>query len=885
MSELHRPHGTFEDNDSLSRLQGADISDADVDALDCLLNSMTPKHGVPETRTISQRVRSKFRKPLSRAATEPEVLAGVARGFQQRLERAQSARAGGTAPDPHLWESIMQATMVQPAVAAPVPRQREATKGKLVTPVSMRRPFERSRHLGWSAFASAAAIMLLLVGGIAAWQGQGGFGGGSGNADGSGLAVIWAEGTPEGTAGCPAVSKSEGEVAYFTDAEELHQNLENCLGEYDWPAGFEPDLDAYAEQSGFGDGRIDSGAARSIMNGFNECAWDITWLEARANGDAALEAEALYYITDVVPAFGEPGLQSRRDTAAAAALQGDTSEIERHVSVNCYPLWWAHHDATPPASENLSTPVSGPATPVVSLDCDFRKSMPVFRYVAAVPIDDTALLLADDGTLSLACKGNETVLAQDVTGVMPLDWPGRVIVTQQPERIDILRQAVLDITTGTLIPIGQQRESMTYRYSSPEASPWLVVPAVDDPSDWVIVDLRTMESRLLSSFTGAVVPDDVTRMLIAGDGPNGTLLISPQGEQGAGKAATGAAWPGDALVLDGGFDSTHWIDFPADLPPVQAAQFSPDGRHLALKLGAVDDHIQEEVTFSIVNSADGSVVSTSGTFENHGSSSGAEAVWVQGGQALLFTQEADLNLMPVDGGEISTVYTDPEPDLGWVWDIRVTSDPNLVLIGRDSARGVSEEASDAMERLWVSVNLATGVTQAYSGIDAGYAAWMPVDRYLVMWQLEDWHNETVSFRVIDVLTGQEIGQIDDIPNADVEHGFSLGPDSVASSLDGDVKVIAFDPAHMFMMHPADGVAEIEPIAAPAGLAVSTGSVTLNMSPDGAWLMLTAEDDPSNTRWMLRLDDPAAQWIEVPNAAEQDPGYISFLPGVPEGSDG
>jgi hypothetical protein len=240
--------------------------------------------------------------------------------------------------------------------------------------------------------------------------------------------------------------------------------------------------------------------------------------------------------------------------------------------------------------------------------------------------------------------------------------------------------------------------------------------------------------------------------------------------------------------------------------------------------------------------------------------------------------------MPVDGGEITTIYSDPEPDLARLWDIRITSDPDLVLIGRDSARGVSEEDSDAMDRFWVSVNLATGETKRYDGIDAGYASWMPVDRYLVMWQLADWHAETVSYTVFDVLTGKQIGQFEDIPSPDPEHGVSIGPDAVASSANGDVKVIAFDPAHIFMMHPVDGAAEIESLVAPAGLTVSTGRVSLNMAPDGSWLMLTAADDPSRTRWMLHLDDPAAQWIEVPNAAEDDPGYISFLPGVAEGGD-
>jgi hypothetical protein len=49
-------------------------------------------------------------------------------------------------------------------------------------------------------------------------------------------------------------------------------------------------------------------------------------------------------------------------------------------------------------------------------------------------------------------------------------------------------------------------------------------------------------------------------------------------------------------------------------------------------------------------------------------------------------------------------------------------------------------------------------------------------------------------------------------------------------------------------------------------------------------MLTAADDPAQTRWLLQLDDPDAQWIEVPNSAEDDPGYISFLPGVPADGD-
>jgi hypothetical protein len=451
-----------------------------------------------------------------------------------------------------------------------------------------------------------------------------------------------------------------------------------------------------------------------------------------------------------------------------------------------------------------------------------------------------------------------------------------LIVTQRPARVDTPRQAVVDITTGKTIGVGFLPESMTYDISQIPGSPWVVAPAVDDPGEWLIIDLRTMETRTLSSYSGATLPGTVAKLLIAADGANGSLLISPKHEQGAGNETSGTVWPGDALVLEGSLDTSHWIDFPADSPPVQDATFSPDGSHLALKAGVVEDHIQDDATLSIVKSADGSVISASETFENHGSSSGAEAVWVEEGRALLYMQGADLQRMPVDGGAITTMYSDPEPAIARLWDIRMTSDPNLILVGRDTAPGASEAEEDAMARWWVAVNLATGETKTYEGLDTGYMSWFPVDRYLVMVDFANWQDPEINYTVFDALTGEEIGRIENVPNG---AGQGIGKNSVTSSRNGDVKVIAFDPEHIFLIREVDGVAAVEPVASPVALTGVGGTVTLNMSSDGSMLYLRA----AHTRWMLSLEDDDAQWIEVPNSSGDDPGFIMFVNGTAENS--
>jgi hypothetical protein len=371
-----------------------------------------------------------------------------------------------------------------------------------------------------------------------------------------------------------------------------------------------------------------------------------------------------------------------------------------------------------------------------------------------------------------------------------------------------------------------------------------------------------MESRLLSSYLTTPPPTDA--IAFTANGAGGTLLVAPRAE------GDGPLY-GTTLVLDNSFDQSHVIGL-STTDALHEMTVSPDGQYVALVGKRGGDPMQGPTTYIIASTSDGTEVTRSESFDTPN----PELRWVQDGSAIVFTQGADLNLLPVDGSGPQTIYSDPEPDIASLWDIRVTSDPDLILIGRDTAPGASEADEDAMARWWVAVNLATGETKTYEGLDVGYMSWFPVDRYLVMVDFANWQDPEITYTVFDALTGEEIGRIENVPNG---AGQGIGKNSVTSSRHGDVKVIAFDSGHIFLIREVAGVAAVEQIASPEALAGIGRYVDLNMSSDGSMLMMLADSDPAHTRWMLDLTDVNAAWVEVPNSSDDDPGYIMFVNGT------
>jgi hypothetical protein len=141
--------------------------------------------------------------------------------------------------------------------------------------------------------------------------------------------------------------------------------------------------------------------------------------------------------------------------------------------------------------------------------------------------------------------------------------------------------------------------------------------------------------------------------------------------------------------------------------------------------------------------------------------------------------------------------------------------------------------------------------------------------------------EPVTYRVVDPVTGEEAGAIEDVSVAELQGHTALGRHSLAISDDGATMVVAFGSQHMYLVTLVYGDPVVLPFAAPPGIPASTnGVVDVFLSPDGSMLSLTREGDESRTRWLLHVDGESKAWIEVPSAVPgEGPGYIFFVTGA------
>lgn len=166
--------------------------------------------------------------------------------------------------------------------------------------------------------------------------------------------------TPDGNGGAtgtasikvqPAVQcESYADDKGFLKADDFEKSLSCVVEAFTWPDGMKPD-DAFlakvkAGMPGGGNGRYEQGLEWGFAGGFNSCAWQITWLQARQDGDTVLESKALDYMTSVVPNFETviPGFPAgsrdgsviahTKDLAGKAGL-GDAGTIQEWVIHNC----------------------------------------------------------------------------------------------------------------------------------------------------------------------------------------------------------------------------------------------------------------------------------------------------------------------------------------------------------------------------------------------------------------------------------------------------------------------------------------------------------------------------------------------------------------------
>lgn len=141
----------------------------------------------------------------------------------------------------------------------------------------------------------------------------------------------------------------------FANPEQYARNLRCAVNLFGWPPGKYPDLDVII-QRWFDQATKEGGAAFEVgleftqMTIFNRCAWYLTWLEARQNGDAATEAAALDVMLNIIPNYltvipgipqiYDPGMANLVREEVTRASLGDPSLVQRFVDSPCRNVPW-----------------------------------------------------------------------------------------------------------------------------------------------------------------------------------------------------------------------------------------------------------------------------------------------------------------------------------------------------------------------------------------------------------------------------------------------------------------------------------------------------------------------------------------------------------------
>ena len=118
---------------------------------------------------------------------------------------------------------------------------------------------------------------------------------------------------------------------------------------FSWPDGYGISMDFVTEMMTADPTALtENGYEFTFLSIWNQCAWYSSWLDARSDGDAVAEQEALRIITDVIPRFPDvipdfpsnvwtsgSGIAEESRSIANKALLGDPSAVQSFVEFNC----------------------------------------------------------------------------------------------------------------------------------------------------------------------------------------------------------------------------------------------------------------------------------------------------------------------------------------------------------------------------------------------------------------------------------------------------------------------------------------------------------------------------------------------------------------------
>lgn len=567
--------------------------------------------------------------------------------------------------------------------------------------------------------------------------------------------------------------------------------------------------------------------------------------------------------------------------AGSPGLPGD-SDGGGSLPAGQFAMQPATPGGTPEATGEEPAVIPPVATPTPTTACDFSRDIPIFERVDESPWDGTAVLLTTTGDIVLTCpeEPEGTVLAttSKYGNVAPTWWPGTVLVPSFGEKPEEATTRVVNLFSGEVVEFGVGVENLDLGTQNPMESPWLVGPAPGNTDDVQILDLRTMETRLLSEIAGSALPEHAG-YLAASNGAGGTLVLGLQTRSSTGNngtLVTDSDLPGDLLVLDGSLDAATWISVPDDFPPVVGFDVAPNGAHVALH-GATGQMSQDrEDTYTIVRLRDGKEIERSSPLTD--ALEAGEPVWTQGGQALAYIDGNALMVLPIDVNLPEQPVFEAD---GPLRQLRATADESTVLVRQTGPEELATMAAMGQSPRLYAVNTATRQATMFPGIDiSDNVGWeTPPDRFLVTFNYTDDLGDTITYQVIDAVTGETVGSLDDVPLYDPQgSGYPmLGRASIAEAPDGSAEMIAFDSQHTYLMQLRDGEYRIEQIPAPEGiLAEAPMMLSMYFAPSGSLVSMTGEGDESRTTYVLDVtaDDPV--WQPV---ASGEGGYLPFVPGT------
>lgn len=143
---------------------------------------------------------------------------------------------------------------------------------------------------------------------------------------------------------CSSSGSAEDAPDGTMNQEQYRNAVAEGIGDYRWPAHYQPDAGKIANRGAEAGGLLQDGSTEMVLGILNECSWSLAWLDARESRDVAAEREALDVLTNVVPTLpgefsGPDRRQAQRDRAAKASL-GHPSGVQGFVTANCEPLYW-----------------------------------------------------------------------------------------------------------------------------------------------------------------------------------------------------------------------------------------------------------------------------------------------------------------------------------------------------------------------------------------------------------------------------------------------------------------------------------------------------------------------------------------------------------------